>query len=112
MSTCWRFQKYRHVKLTPGYISYAMTQLLKRHTMEQRILRFHDVKIKSGFARSTIYKYIAKGLWTKPVRLTSRAVGWPAYEIDSLIAARISGKSEETIRLLVKELETARKTAC
>lgn len=78
--------------------------------MEQHILRFNEVKKRSGFARSTIYKYIAKGLWTKPIRLTSRAVGWPDYEIDSLIAARISGKSEEAIRELVKTLEVARKT--
>lgn len=65
--------------------------------------------MRSGFARSTVYKYISKGLWTKPVRITPRSVGWPAHEVNLLIQARISEISDESIQKLVCELETARK---
>lgn len=74
------------------------------------ILRLSAVRIQSGLSRSTIYLRIAQGLWTKPISLGARAVGWPSSEIDTLNAARISGKSDEEIRALVVKLEAARKT--
>lgn len=77
--------------------------------MLQTIYRLPTVKIKSGYSRSTIYVRIAQGLWTKPISLGARAVGWPANEIATLNAARISGKSDDEIRELVKQLEAARK---
>jgi prophage regulatory protein len=77
------------------------------HTM----LRMPSVKIRSGQSRSTIYLRISQGLWTTPVSLGPRAVGWPDYECDSLTAARISGKTDDEIRDLVIELESARKAA-
>jgi prophage regulatory protein len=52
---------------------------------------------------------ISQGLWTKPVSLGPRAVGWPATEIESLNAARISGKTDTEIRDLVELLHTRRK---
>ena len=79
--------------------------------MSQRILRLPAVKSESGHSRSTIYLRIAQGLWTKPVSLGGRSVGWPACEISSLLSARIAGKSDEEIRALVKKLETERKAA-
>lgn len=78
--------------------------------MLQKILRLPNVKSESGLSRSTIYLRISQGLWTKPVSLGARAVGWPAYEISTLIAARIAEKSEEEIRILVVKLEAARKS--
>ena len=75
------------------------------------ILRLPAVKSESGLSRSTIYLRIAQGLWTKPVSLGGRAVGWPSRESSALNAARIAGKSNEEIRALVLELESARKIA-
>ena len=75
------------------------------------ILRLPAVKSESGLSRSTIYLRIAQGLWTKPVSLGARAVGWPSYEASALNAARIAGKSNEEIRVLVLKLEAARKNA-
>lgn len=75
------------------------------------ILRLPAVKSESGHSRSTIYLRIAQGLWTKPVSLGGRSVGWPASEISALLAARIAGKSNEEIRALVIKLEAARKSA-
>ena len=51
---------------------------------------------------------IAQGLWTKPVSLGPRAVGWPSNEIEALNAARISGKTDTQIRELVETLHTKR----
>ena len=77
--------------------------------MTHTILRIPAAKSRSGYSRSTIYLRIAQGLWTKPVSLGPRAVGWPAHEIDSLNAARISGKTDAEIRELVQVLHTKRK---
>lgn len=78
--------------------------------MQPTILRLPVVKSESGLSRSTIYLRITQGLWTKPINLGARAVGWPAHEIASLNAARIAGKSNEEIRNLVIKLEAARKS--
>lgn len=75
------------------------------------IFRIPAVKSETGYSRSTIYLRISQGLWTKPVSLGARAVGWPAFEVATLNAARIAGKSNEEIRGLVAQLEAARKAA-
>jgi prophage regulatory protein len=77
--------------------------------MTNTILRLPAVKTSSGLPRSTLYLRISQGLWTKPVSLGARTVGWPANEIAALNAARISGKSDGEVRNLVKQLEAARK---
>lgn len=79
--------------------------------MMHTILRIPDVKSQSGLSRSTIYLRIADGLWTKPVSLGARAVGWPSDEVAAINAARIAGKNDEEIRTLVAKLESARKNA-
>jgi len=79
--------------------------------MKHTILRMPAVKKESGLSRSTIYNRIADGLWTKPVSLGARAGGWPSCEVDSINAARIAGKTDEEIRVLVMKLEAARKDA-
>jgi prophage regulatory protein len=75
------------------------------------IWRLPTVQAETGYARSTLYLRISEGLWTRPVRLGGRAVGWPAQEVAALNAARIAGKSDDEIRALVAELEAARVAA-
>lgn len=72
------------------------------------ILRRKQVQAESGYSRSTIYLRISQGLFPKPVRLGSRAVGWPAREIAALNEARIAGESEPGLRALVQKLVCAR----
>ncbi len=79
--------------------------------MKRTILRIPAVKSDSGLSRSTIYLRIAQGLWTKPVSLGARAVGWPSDEVEAINAARIAGKTDEEVRALVAKLEAARKDA-
>lgn len=79
--------------------------------MVQTLLRLPRVKAETGASRSTIYLRIQQGLWTKPVKLGPRSVGWPASEVAALNAARISGMVDTEIRALVAKLEAARKSS-
>lgn len=79
--------------------------------MLQIILRLPTVKAQTGYSRSTVYLRIAQGLFVKPVRLGDRAVGWPAGDVAALNAARIAGKSDADIRMLVDKLQAARTAA-
>ncbi len=79
--------------------------------MPQTILRLPSVKAESGLSRSTIYLRMQQGLWTKPVNLGARAIGWPASEVATLNAARIAGKTNDEMRALVAKLENERKHA-
>ena len=75
------------------------------------IFRRPRVEDTSGYSRSTLYLRISQGLWTRPVSLGPRAVGWPASEVAALNAARIACLSEDEIRDLVNQLHGERKTA-
>jgi len=79
--------------------------------MTHTIHRLPTVKSESGLSRSTIYLRISQGLWTKPIGLGARAVGWPSNEVAAINAARIAGKTDEEVRALVVRLEAARKSA-
>jgi len=74
-----------------------------------QILRLPEVIKYSGLSRSTIYSYIDQGLWTKPVSLGARSVGWPMQEVEAINRARISGKSNEEIYKLICKLMEQRK---
>ena len=79
--------------------------------MTHTILQLPAVKLATGLSRSTLYLRIAQGVFTHPVSLGGRAVGWPAHEVATLNAARIAGKPDNEIRELVVQLEAARKAA-
>jgi len=79
--------------------------------MTQAILRLPAVKTATGLSRSTLYLRIAQEVFTHPISLGGRAVGWPANEVAALNAARIAGKSDAEIRELVTKLEAARRAA-
>ena len=77
--------------------------------MVRAISRLPTVLNSYPRSRSALYRDIEDGVFPKPVAIGARAVGWPANEVDAVVAARISGKSESEIRALVKTLEAARK---
>ncbi len=73
------------------------------------IWRIETCKAEAGYrSNASVYNLIRAGLWTKPVPIGSRSVGWPDTEIRALCAARIAGLSEEGIRELVKKLHQQR----
>lgn len=88
-----------HVQLKP-----------RRANMMQNILRLPTVTFRSGISRSTLYLQISQRLWTKPIKIGRRAVGWPVNEVNELIIARIAEQTDDEIRTLVEKLEAARKT--
>jgi prophage regulatory protein len=59
---------------------------------------------------SSHYRDIQNGLFTKPVNLGKKAVGWPLNEVNILTAAQVAGLSEDEIRNLVAELHAKRKS--
>ena len=77
--------------------------------MTHTILRLTDVLRERGRSRSAHYLDIQQGLFTHPVLIGLRAVGWPTTEVATINAARIAGKGEDEIRALVAKLEAARK---
>lgn len=73
------------------------------------ILRLPAVKAETGWrSHASVYNAVKAGLFTKPVPIGQRAVGWPADEVKVLCAARIAGAGEDQIRGLVQRLHQKR----
>lgn len=73
------------------------------------IWRMSSVKDETGHrSHASIYTAIKAGLFTSPVLIGERSVGWPDYEVKAINSARIAGKSEADIRDLVSRLHAMR----
>ncbi len=73
------------------------------------IWRIESCKTEAGYrSNASIYNLIREGLWTKPVSIGQRSVGWPDDEVRALCAARIAGKTDDEIRELVSRLHAKR----
>lgn len=76
------------------------------------ILRMPAVKAETGHrSHASIYNAIREGLFTKPVSIGLRAVGWPADEVRAINAARVAGSSDAEVRQLVSWLHAQRPSA-
>lgn len=56
--------------------------------MNYKIIRRPDVERITGLARSTIYDWMTKGDFPKPVRLGVRAVGWRESDVLAWVESR------------------------
>jgi prophage regulatory protein len=75
------------------------------------ILRMPAVKAETGYrSHASIYNAIRAGLFTRPVPISLRSVGWPDFEVSAICAARIASKSDDEIRDLVRRLHARRAT--
>ena len=73
------------------------------------ILRLPSVKAEMGHrSDASIYNAIRAGLFPAGVQIGQRAKGWPDYEVRAINVARIAGKSEDEIRILVQSLYAKR----
>jgi prophage regulatory protein len=73
------------------------------------ILRMTAVKAETGHAsHASVYTAIHEGLFTVPVPIGQRAVGWPDHEVKAINQARIRGDSDDQIKALVAKLHSAR----
>jgi prophage regulatory protein len=79
-------------------------------TPNLRMLRKPQVLERLGSSHSSLYLNITRGLITRPVQLGPNTVGWPAFEVDMLLAARMAGKTDVEIRALVDRLHAQRET--
>ena len=52
--------------------------------------RLPQVKARTGFSRSEIYRRVQAGTFPAPIKLGERASAWNAAEVDSWIADRIA----------------------
>lgn len=76
------------------------------------ILRMPAVKVETGHrSHASIYNAVRAGLFTKPVQIGVRSVGWPADEVRAINTARIAGMNEAEIRELVDRLHQKRREA-
>lgn len=56
-------------------------------------IRRHDVERMTGLARSTIYDFMSKGKFPKPIKLSERNVGWLEADVNDWIDSRIATKA-------------------
>lgn len=59
-------------------------------------------------SNTTIYSLIREGLFSRPVLIQKRSVGWPDNEVETICAARVAGKSDDELRELVQQLHSKR----
>jgi len=53
-----------------------------------RILRRKEVERLCGLSRSSIYAYMSRGEFPRPVKIGRRAVGWPSENIADWLNER------------------------
>ncbi len=61
------------------------------------VWRHPEVQRQTGRSRSSLYNDMDAGLFPRPFRLGARSVGWPSHEVDTIIIARIAGKTDAEI---------------
>ena len=52
-----------------------------------RLLTRSEVEARLGIKRSALYQMMADGKFPRPLRLSARAVRWPASEVERWIAS-------------------------
>jgi prophage regulatory protein len=73
------------------------------------ILRLPDVMRVMGYrAHASIYNSINDGIFTKPVAIGERSVGWPDDEVSRIYRARIAGFDKAQLKELVARLHADR----
>ena len=73
-----------------------------------KFISIDEVLEKTTFGRSSLYAKVSKGLFPKPVKVGSRKIAWPLYEVDQMIAFYLSTTDEEEKKSFVVNLEKTR----
>ena len=79
---------------------------MQQHSCLERV---RQILTRYPVRRTKFYEDLKAGLFTPGVPLGMRSIAWPSHEIDAVISARVSGKTDDEIRELVKKLTAARK---
>jgi prophage regulatory protein len=73
-----------------------------------RLLKIREVLSRRALASTSHYRDIKNGLFTRPIKATVKTSAWPESEVETLIRARIAGKPDDEIRVIVDKLHAAR----
>ena len=66
-----------------------MNQASPSQSTPQRLLRLPEVCALVGLGKSSIYEGVKNSTFPAPIKLSRRAVCWPAASIDAWITERI-----------------------
>ena len=61
---------------------------MQTQEQSETIIRLPEVMDRTGLSRSTIYAYIEKKMFPKPLKIGLRAVGWYESKINEWIKSR------------------------
>lgn len=64
--------------------------------LPDKIIRLRDLPSYVGLARTQIDTLICRGLFPRPIRLSTRAKGWLASDIAKWQAGRIALRDQQT----------------
>jgi prophage regulatory protein len=76
-----------------------------------KVIRKPEACNLAGISNTSLFEQTKSGLFPPPISIGARAVGFIWHEIQTVIAARSIGKSDDEIRLIVKALIKQRETS-
>lgn len=73
-----------------------------------RIVKLKEVMGMTGLGRSTIYKLQQEGRFPKGIKLSERAVGWIAHEVEAYMQEKLDARDagrdhSEALSLLARQ---------
>jgi prophage regulatory protein len=77
-----------------------------------KILRKPETCNVAGMSNTSLFEQTRAGIFPPPISLGARAVGFIAHEIQTVLAARTVGKSDDEIRQIVKVYDVGKIKAC
>jgi prophage regulatory protein len=76
-----------------------------------KVIRKPEACALAGLSNTSLFEQTKAGIFPPPISIGARAVGFISHEIQTVIAARSIGKSDDEIRQIVKALIKQRETS-
>ena len=65
---------------------------MESNELKQSLIRLPEVIKRTSLSRSTIYAYVKKGEFPKPIKIGLRAVAWPENAIDDWVTSHLNNQ--------------------
>lgn len=59
-----------------------------------KVIRIAQVIAVTGLSKATIYRYMDKGVFSRPIKLGEHSVGWIEEEVIAWIESRVQARDE------------------
>lgn len=59
-----------------------------------KVIRIAQVIAATGLSKATIYRYMSKGIFPRPIKLGEHSVGWIEEEVIAWIESRVQARDE------------------